>query len=86
MWIAVWYMIVNTVVGKLIEPRIMGEGLGLSALVIFLSMTLWGWVLGPTGMILSVPLTMGMQYLFDQYEETKWLAFMLSDYEKEIEQ
>ena len=34
-------------------------------------------------MILSVPLTMGMQYLFDQYEETKWIAFMLSDYEEE---
>ncbi len=46
-------------------------------------MTLWGWVLGPTGMILSVPLTMVMQFLFTQYEETEWIAFMLSDYEKE---
>lgn len=80
-WIAVWYIIINMVVGNILEPRIMGKGLGLSALVIFLSMTFWGWMFGPAGMILSVPLTMAMQYLFDQYEETKWVALMLSDYE-----
>lgn len=61
----------------------MGKGLGLSALIIFLSMTLWGWVLGPVGMILSVPLTMAMQFLFAQYEETQWIALMLSDYKGE---
>lgn len=82
-WIAVWYVLINVVVGNILEPRIMGKGLGISALVIFLSMTFWGWIFGPAGMILSVPLTMGLQYLFDQYEETKWVALMLSDYEKE---
>jgi len=82
-WVAIWYIIINNVVGNILEPRIMGKGLGLSALVIFLSMTLWGWVLGPTGMILSVPLTMAMQFLFEQYEETKWISLMLSDYEKD---
>ncbi len=82
-WIALWYMIVNTVVGNILEPRIMGKGLGLSALVIFLSMTFWGWIFGPAGMILSVPLTMVVQFLFDQYRETKWIALLLSDYEKE---
>lgn len=83
LWIALWYMIINTVVGNILEPRIMGKGLGLSALIIFLSMTLWGWVFGPTGMILSVPLTMVMQFFFAQYKETEWVALMLSDYENE---
>lgn len=82
-WVTLWYVIINMVVGNILEPKIMGKGLGLSALVIFLSMTFWGWVFGPAGMILSVPLTMGMQFLFDQYEETKWVAFLLSDYEEE---
>lgn len=82
-WVAIWYAVINNVIGNIIEPRIMGKGLGLSALVIFLSMTLWGWVMGPTGMILSVPLTMAMQFLFEQYEETKWISLMLSDYEKD---
>ena len=79
-WIAMWYMIVNTVIGNMLEPHIMGKGLGLSSLTVFLSMIFWGWIFGPAGMILSVPLTMAMQFLFDQYEETKWFAFMLGDY------
>ena len=82
-WIAMWYMIVNTVIGNILEPHIMGKGLGLSALTIFLSMIFWGWMFGPAGMILSVPLTMGIQFLFDQYDETKWFAFMLGDYQGE---
>ena len=78
------FVIINMVIGNILEPRIMGKGLGLSAVVIFLSMTFWGWIFGPAGMMLSVPLTMGLQFLFAQYQETKWVAFMLSDYEKEI--
>ncbi|WP_309497257.1 AI-2E family transporter [Sulfurovum sp.] len=81
LWIAMWYIIVNTVIGNILEPHIMGKGLGLSALTIFLSMIFWGWMFGPAGMILSVPLTMGLQFIFDQYDETKWLAFMLGDYQ-----
>ena len=80
LWVTLWYVTINMVIGNILEPRIMGKGLGLSALVIFLSMTLWGWVLGPTGMILSVPLTMAMQFLFAQYKETEWIALILSDY------
>ncbi|NOR55113.1 MAG: AI-2E family transporter [Sulfurovum sp.] len=83
LWVGVWYMVINTIVGNIIEPRIMGKGLGLSALVIFLSMTFWGWIFGPAGMILSVPLTMVVQFLFEQYRETQWIALLLSDYEKE---
>ncbi|BAF71800.1 AI-2E family transporter [Sulfurovum sp. NBC37-1] len=83
LWVALWYVIINMVVGNILEPKIMGKGLGLSALVIFLSMTFWGWVFGPAGMILSVPLTMTVQYLFGQYQETEWIALLLSDYETE---
>lgn len=83
LWVTAWYVIVNVVVGNILEPRIMGQGLGLSALVIFISMTFWGWVFGPTGMILSVPLTMVVQYIFEQYRETKWISVLLSNYEKE---
>jgi predicted PurR-regulated permease PerM len=86
LWVALWYITINMVIGNILEPRIMGKGLGLSALVIFLSMTLWGWVMGPTGMILSVPLTMAMQFLFAQYEETEWIALMLSDFEQDTKE
>jgi len=74
---ALGYLLVNFVLANLIEPRVMGEGVGLSTLVVFLSLVFWGWVLGPIGMLLSVPLTMIFRILLDSLDETRWLAVLL---------
>ncbi len=74
---AMGFLVVNVVVGSIIEPRVMGKGIGLSTLVVFLSLTFWGWVLGPVGMLLSVPLTMAVKIALGGSESTRWIALLL---------
>lgn len=71
------YLLVNAIVGYGVEPRMMGRGLGISTLVVWLSLIFWGWVLGPAGMLLSVPLTMVVMIALESSPETRWIALML---------
>lgn len=74
---AAGYAAVNVVVGSVLEPRFMGKGLGLSTLVVFLSLVFWGWALGMVGMLLSVPLTMIFKIALESSAETRWIAVLL---------
>ena len=71
------YIVINMVFGNLLETRIMGKGMGLSALVVFVSLIFWGWVFGSIGMILSVPLTMLAKLALENREDTRWIAVLL---------
>ena len=71
------YVAVNMLIGNMVEPRFMGRGLGLSTLVVFLSLVFWGWVLGPVGMLLSVPLTITVKIALESSSESHWLAVLL---------
>ncbi|MEX5410663.1 AI-2E family transporter [Atlantibacter hermannii] len=57
MLVGALFLVVHMVLGNMVEPRMMGHRLGMSTLVVFLSLLFWGWLLGPVGMLLSVPLT-----------------------------
>jgi predicted PurR-regulated permease PerM len=74
---AVGYLAINGIIGNAIEPRIMGRGLGLSPLVVFVSLIFWGWVLGPIGLLFSVPLTMIVKIVLDHSEDMQWLGILL---------
>ncbi|MBM6550212.1 AI-2E family transporter [Marinomonas ostreistagni] len=75
--VGVGFVIVNVVMGNFIEPRFMGKGVGLSPLVVFLSLILWGWVFGPVGMLLSIPLTIILKIAFEANPKMRWLAVMI---------
>ena len=74
---AAGYAVVNVLLGSVVEPRFMGRGLGLSTLVVFLSLVFWGWMLGPVGMLLSVPLTMTVKIALEANPQTAWAAHLL---------
>jgi len=75
--VALGYLVVNTVVGNIIEPALLGRSLGLSTLVVFLSLVFWGWMWGTIGMLLSVPLTMIVKILLENTEDLAWIAILL---------
>lgn len=74
---AAGYLVVNVLIGTFAEPRFMGRGLDLSTLVVFVSLVFWGWVLGPVGMLLSVPLTIVVKIALDSNRDTRWMAVLL---------
>lgn len=71
------YVVVNTVFGNFIEPSLMGRRLGLSTLVVILSLLFWGWVWGPLGALLSVPLTMITKISLENTQDLRWIAQLL---------
>ena len=88
--VAAGYLAVNITIGNFLEPRMLGRTLGLSPLVVFLSLLFWGWLWGPAGMLFCVPLTVIAKLVFEGNEDTRWIAIFLGshrdlmDYERRI--
>jgi AI-2 transport protein TqsA len=76
---AAGYLTVNIGLGNLVEPHLMGRRFGLSTLVVVVSLVFWGWVWGPVGMLLSVPLTVVVRIALEYTDDMRWLAQILSN-------
>jgi AI-2 transport protein TqsA len=71
------YIVIYFMLGNIVQPRLMGRGLGLSTLVVFLSLIFWGSLLGLVGMVLSIPITMTLKIAFESNASTRWIAVLL---------
>lgn len=71
------YLVVNMLIGNVVEPKMMGKGLGLSTFIVFLSLIFWAFLLGTVGMFLSIPITMVIKIILEQNPATKWIAIIL---------
>ena len=77
LFVTAGYLAINISVGSFLEPRVMGEGMGLSPLVVLMSLIFWGWVLGPVGMVLAVPLTVILRIMLLSQPQLHWIAVLL---------
>ena len=71
------YVVINVVFGNLIEPQLLGRRLGLSTLVIILSLIFWAWAWGPVGALLAVPMTMVVKIMLENTQDLRWVAVLL---------
>lgn len=75
--VAVGYLVINTIFGNLIEPHLQGRRLGISTLIVVLSLLFWAWAWGPVGALLAVPLTMVVKIVLENTEDLRWVAVLL---------
>lgn len=71
------YLTVNVFFGNWLEPTLMGRRLGLSTLIVVVSLFFWGWLWGPVGALLSVPLTMVVKIMLENTRDLQWIAVLL---------
>jgi predicted PurR-regulated permease PerM len=76
--VALGYVAINFWWGNLVEPALLGRRLQLSPLVVLVSLIFWGWVWGPIGMLLSVPLTMMLKIVLENSPGLRWLGALLA--------
>lgn len=76
--VLICYLAINMTLGNFIEPILMGERFGISTVVVILSVVFWGFVWGPIGMFLAVPLTMMVKVMLDNSPDLRWISVLIS--------
>jgi len=82
---ALFFIIINTIAESYIFPRLTGKGLQMSVYVVFVSVFVWGWILGPIGAFLGVPLTLIIIKYLEHFNETRWMALLMTSGEDDSE-
>ncbi|MFT7037239.1 MAG: AI-2 transport protein TqsA [Cyclobacteriaceae bacterium] len=78
-YVLVFVGIIQVIIGNVVEPKLLGNTLNISSLVVILSLTIWGAIWGVMGMVLSVPITVMMIIVFEQIPQLRFIAILLSE-------
>lgn len=81
--ITVLFVIINTIAESYVFPKLTGKGLQMSVYVVFISLFIWGWVMGLIGMFLAVPLTLVIIKYLENFDDTRWLALLMTTEDEE---
>ncbi|MBI5679355.1 MAG: AI-2E family transporter [Methanobacterium sp.] len=81
--ITVLFVIINTIAESYVFPKLTGKGLQMSVYVVFISLFVWGWVMGLIGMFLAVPLTLVIIKYLENFDDTRWLALLMTTEDEE---
>lgn len=79
-----FFVVINTIAESYVFPKLTGKDLQMSVYVVFASVFIWGWVLGPVGFFIGVPLTMVIIMYLESFDETRWLASLMAGGEEEV--
>jgi AI-2 transport protein TqsA len=77
LFMLIGFIVVNVVLGNIVEPQLLGRRLGLSPLVVLVSVIFWGWMWGPVGMLMAVPITMTVKIMLENVEGLRWVAVLM---------
>lgn len=81
-----FFIVINTIAESYIFPKLTGKGLQMSVFVVFVSLFVWGWIIGPTGFLIGVPLTLIVINYLENFHETRWLASLMISKEEDEEE
>ncbi|MFN2315286.1 MAG: AI-2E family transporter [Gemmatimonadales bacterium] len=77
--VAAGFFVINFIVDNILKPRFVGSSLNLTPITVVVSLVFWGWLLGPAGALLAVPLSIAVKFLLEIFEESRWLAALMSE-------
>jgi predicted PurR-regulated permease PerM len=80
LWVIVAYSVINFIIQSIIQPKVVGDAVGLSTTLTFLSLVFWAWILGPLGAVLAIPLSLLVKALLLEADpSTRWLGGLVSN-------
>lgn len=75
--VGIGFLVINTLIGNIMEPRMLGRTIGMSPFVVLLGMLFWAWMWGPIGALLSVPILTVFKFVCENTQALNWISKLM---------